>query len=125
MLKIVNTLLLALLLLGCSGKPSDSEVFEQITASITTPNVYKVVDIERLNGWMEDQQYVVEVNYTIMFTNDIENAAKHMAKQSGFLGGLGAMALKMQFGDFKKGDTRSITHAFHFRQTENGWRLND
>lgn len=121
--------LLFLLLLGCSDTPSHHQVTTMITKAISTPNFYTVENVKKLNGWQEGDYYVTEAQYDIVFTTSLKQITQEIEKESkdnffaGMLGMGGLLALKVNFGDFNKGDTINVQKTFYFIETEQGWRL--
>ncbi|WP_163930450.1 hypothetical protein [Paraferrimonas sp. SM1919] len=117
---------ITLCLIACSDSPSEQQVLEQIKQSVNVSEVLEVANIDKLNGWMDKQHYVAQVSYEIIFIRDPKDAAHQLSKankDNPFAGIFGEMALKMEYGNFKAGDTQQFTKDFRFRKTEQGWRL--
>lgn len=121
--------LVCLVLIACSDdRPSTAFVERTLTSSQSLPGVYQVVEIEKRDGWLEGDIYVADVKYVIEFqVNATELKPDFNAEGAGILqalvGGIGAMALRMAYGDFKKGDRFELEDEFRFFPTEKGWRL--
>lgn len=130
-MKYLLITLFSFFLLACSDdRPSTVFVERTLTSSQSLPGVYQVVEIEKRDGWLEGDLYVADVVYVIEFqVNANELKPDFSAEGAGILqalvGGIGAMALRMAYGDFKKGDRFEVEDQFRFFPTEKGWRLKD
>ena len=119
-----------LFLLACSAdRPSEAEIERAVMSSQSVPGILTVVEVKKLDGWMEGDLYVADVIYTLEFqvnSSDL-NSDLQIDSAGGILqalvGGLGVMALRMAYGDFQKGDRVDVPNEFRFFPTERGWRL--
>lgn len=141
------TILLLLLLAGCSGKPGDSELRNQVIPLLVTEDIKNYVEVKNLhktNGYETDKNtYTVDIAYDLVFkisfAEMVQESQKAMQQtsnltgnqsvdqflggMSSFFNGMGLLALKEEYGEFKAGDTFSKQDRVIFIKTENGWRL--
>ncbi|EKE75651.1 lipoprotein [Gallaecimonas xiamenensis] len=131
MKKWILALAAAALLAGCSDKPSEGDLEDMLTAKLNDGyELFEIDDFEKLDALTKGEDtYLVDVQYTLVFTKDLKEVAEDLRKESkgsglGDLGaGLGLMALKMQFGDFKDGDEVEQKQTLVLRRSEEGWKL--
>lgn len=122
---------LALVLAGCSGKPSEGVIKEQVTAKLLADGndqVYEVNNFKKINGIpQDDNNYIAEVAYDLRFKVDLEDAGDALQSKSSnvFAGGLKAMALGVKYGPFKAGDMLHFEEKIPFIRTDNGWQVKD
>ena len=84
--------------------------------------------MEKHNGYEDgDGRYTVEVSYSLEAQEDLEgytNQVKGNEELSGldrFAMIMALSALRVEHGNFKKGDTFQRQRVIHFRDTEKGW----
>lgn len=135
MKKFIFAFILSLvcILAGCSGRPSDSEIETQITGKFLSnggEEIFAVENFKKTNGFEKDSKtYIADVRYELVFKKSLQELAqtlKNESQQSPFeaMGaGLGVMALKLQYGDFKAGHRVEKEEKVTFIKTENGWRV--
>lgn len=126
-------LLPLLLLAGCSDIPAEAEVAELVRARVLGEgeNDYlSIEDFEKLNGYeKDDNRYVVQVRYQLVFHKSLEEIAAELEARSGdsvldqMSAGLGVMALRIKYGDFKAGDRFPVSEDLTLIRTEKGWRI--
>lgn len=124
-----------LLLAGCSGKPSRSQMEEQVVAHLTSGRggeLFRIENFEKLNGIKKDDvTYVAEVRYDLVFKKGLKEVERQLngASQDSPLGalaaGFGAMALRLQYGEFEAGQRIPKADKVTFLKTDNGWRLEE
>ncbi len=133
-MRIVLFLVIVLLFSGCSNKPSESEMEQQIhNAFVETADsqLFQFVNFEKINGFQQDdgKVYIAEIRYELEFKKGIEEIEEDLKKQFqkdivGSIGsGLNVVALKIKYGDFKFGDSITYEEKKTFIKTENGWLL--
>lgn len=109
------------MLAGCSGKPSESFMANQVNQKIHQKVGVEFVQIEnfvKINGREEgDRKYLADVEYDIVFTKGPGAVAKDKSAK------WGKMQLQMLLGSFKKGGKKHIKASLLFAQSENGWVL--
>ena len=102
---------------GCSGSsPSDSDVEEAVAIGYGTPFT-TVANVERVNGYAENDHYVVDVAFDLEFTESLDSIAQRMKGPSSMM----VFGLKMKFGQFNAGDVIQMNESVNFFDTENGW----
>lgn len=125
------TLLALLVLAGCSSKPSDEAIREQITNRLQQPyggTIFEVVNFSKVNGIPRDgNNYIAEVEYDLRFKVGLDDAATALKQVSDniFAAGMKAAALGVTYGDFKAGDTQHKKERIPFIRTEKGWLINE
>ena len=121
------------ILAGCSGKPSTGELRSELQVQLDRlgmADVCEVDKVERVNGFeKDDKTYVADVKYDLVFKKSLQEWARDLEKKAGsaqggqFAAGLGVLAMKMQFGDFTKGQRTTQSAKLTLIKTENGWRI--
>jgi len=123
------TLLTLLVLTGCSSKPSDEAIREQVTARLQQPyggTIFEVVNFSKVNGIpRDDNNYIAEVEYDLRFKVGLDGATDALQQVSNniFAAGMKAAALGVTYGDFKAGDTLHKKERVHFIRSEKGWLI--
>jgi hypothetical protein len=127
--------MLLTVLAGCSSRPSDAVVMEQVRASLTSPGseAYLVVEnFRKTNGYVrEDGPYVAEVTYDLVFRKSFREISEETKREmsgngsalAAFGKGFTLFALGVQYGDFPAGYRVGRTEEVAFRKTEKGWRI--
>ena len=125
------TLLALLMLAGCSSKPTDEAIREQVTARLLQEygdTIFEVVNFSKVNGIPRDRNtYIAEVEYDLRFKVGLEGATAALQKNNGsiFAAGMRAAALGMAYGDFKAGDTLHKKERVRFVRAEKGWLIDE
>lgn len=131
MRKIILSLVL-LLLAGCSGKPSNGEIENQVVADLLDgmEDVYQIENFEKLNGFEQSRNtYVAEVRYDIVFKKSLREVAQDFKEAFGgsdignAISGLGLMGLNIKYGNFQAGHRVTKEEKILFINTENGWQI--
>ncbi len=124
--------LLALMLLaGCSSKPSDQMIEEQVSTRLQQEYgsaIFEVVNFTKVNGIPRDRNtYVAEVEYDLRFKVGLQGATAALQEEgdSIFSAGLKAAALGVTYGDFKAGDTLHKQERVRFVRAEKGWLIDE
>ncbi len=124
-------LLLVLLVAGCSSKPGEESIRQQVTERLYQQYgeaVFEVVNFSKVNGFpRDDNTYIAEVEYDLRFKIDLEDAAKAMQPESDniFAAGMKAATLGLTFGDFKAGDLKHKKERVRFVRADKGWLLDE
>lgn len=130
-LHIVTALLALTLLSACSRSPDAGDARKALEAEMRNAHLdalLEVTDVEKRNGYEDgDGRYTVEVSYTLEAREDLDtytNQIKGSEELSGldrFAMIMALSALRVEHGNFKKGDTFQRQQVIHFRDTEKGW----
>lgn len=124
-------LLLVLLITGCSNKPSDDTIQQQVTDQLTTEYgtaIFDVTNFKKVNGIpRDDNTYIAEVEYDLQFKVNLEQSAKALQPESEniFAASMKAASLGITFGDFKAGDIQHKKARVRFIRTDNGWIIEE
>lgn len=130
--KIFSTLTLLCFLFGCSQRPSDDVIQEQIFEYILSDggdSVYKIENFKKINGFEEsDKVYLAKVQYDLVFQKsfrelEIQSKLNSQGGLSVLQTGVILMALRMQYGNFQKGYRTTKSEEVTFINTEKGWRV--
>lgn len=121
-----------LLLTACSDAPGEAKLQTLLQQQVDAlyDELIDIDDVTKLNGWQEnDQQYTVEVSYTIRFKKSFaayldEQTAKPGNPLEKLTYGMAVGVLKLQYGDFNAGDEYNVKkELLNLRMSENGWIL--
>ncbi len=129
MFRTLLMLCVCIVLIACRGTPSDTLIEESVTQQKTISNMVRVVSVEKLNGWKDQEFYVADVRYELEFLTDYKTFSESLKDETpdtlvgSFFNGFGLLALSMQYGKFEKGQKVTERAEFRFRDTENGWQL--
>ncbi len=100
---------------NCLAKPNNKEIEKQVLQSLSN-ELFLVENYKKTNGFEKNSKtYTAYVNYDIVFKKSLQDFAEQSP--------LEAMALQMQFGDFKPGFRVMKEERVMFIKTENGWRI--
>ena len=134
-MKKVSLLLISLVLVACSGKPSDRQIEQLVSEAILSDGgaeTYSISNFEKTNGLAKTEQlYIADVRYQLTFKKGFEELSdqvinKPSASPFETVGaGFKLMTMRMQFGDFKAGDSITKEDRVQLVKTEQGWRLDD
>lgn len=135
MKKFLMIIAMALCLVGCGNKPSDSEIKNQVVGNLLSDggkDMFAVENFKKTNGFERDEKtYIADVEYELVFKKGLREVAQQLKQESqgslfGDMGvGVAVMALQMEHGDFKAGHRVSKAEKIIFIKTENGWRIDD
>lgn len=127
----ILTLVALLVLTGCSSKPSDEAIRDQVTSRLQQPyggTVFEVINIRKVNGIPRgSNNYIAEVEYDLHFKVGLDEAGTALKQVSDniFAAGMKAAALGVTYGDFKAGDTQHKKERIPFVRTEKGWLIDE
>jgi hypothetical protein len=126
-------LLLALLLAGCTSKPSDDDAVRAFKEreSNAPASSFALENIRRIDGYARDDGlYVVKIQYDMVALMDHQQAAKQLVgdldedspeKMRLEVGVIPSMEQK--FGKFRKGQRFTRTAELVLRRSEAGWTV--
>lgn len=124
-----------LLLASCSGKPRTGEIENQVVAQLHAggdASIFHIENFQKVNGFEgQDGTYIAEISYDVVFDkgfSDMTAAAGDSMQNNplgSFLGGMQAFGYLVQFGNFTKGERRTMTDKVTLLKTDNGWRLSE
>jgi len=130
-LRAFAALFLATLLAACSRTPDAGEARKALEAELENAHLsglLAVTDVEKRNGYDDgDGRYTLEVDYQLKAKDDLSGYTDKI-KGNEDLSGMDRFAmimtlsaLRMEHGNFKKGDTFQRQRVITFRDSENGW----
>jgi hypothetical protein len=134
-MKKIYLILLSLALVACSGKPSDRQI-EQLVSELVLSDggaeTYELSDFEKTNGLAKNEQlYIADIRYKLTFKKGFEELSDQVINDpsdSPFEtvgAGFKLMKMRMQFGDFKAGNSVVKEDRVQLVKTEQGWRLDN
>ena len=134
-MKRIACLLMLFILAGCSGKPSNRQIENEVVKNVLSDGgneLFQVENFVKTNGFEKSEHtYIADVKYDLVFKKSLEEVAQQLKNESqgspfGALGsGLGILALNMQFGNFEAGQRVNKEEKVTFIKTENGWRIEE
>ncbi|MCG8392361.1 MAG: hypothetical protein MI745_04700 [Pseudomonadales bacterium] len=130
-IRLLPVLLFAVLVAACSRTPDTGDARKALQAELENAHLAEllaVTDVEKHNGYEDsDGRYTVEVSYSLEAMDDLEGYSNKI-KGDETLSGMDRFAmimtlsaLRMEHGNFKKGDTFQRQRVLTFRDTEKGW----
>lgn len=132
-MKKISLVLLSLALVACSGKPSDRQIEQLVSAVILSDGgaeTYELSDFEKTNGLAKNEQlYIADIRYQLTFKKGFDELSDQVINEPGDSpfetvgAGFKLMTMRMQFGDFKAGDSIIKEDRVQLVNTEEGWRL--
>lgn len=133
---VLNILVVAVLLAvlsACTGKPGSGEIEALVLHNYYKnggEELYGIENFEKTNGFEKSKNtYIADVKYILVFKKGIRDMAKQLKQESkhdmvGALdAGLGVVALRLKYGDFKAGFRVHKQEKLTLINTEKGWRL--
>lgn len=135
-MKLLPILFACLFLLsGCSGSPSAGDVEDQVVDKLARDGMeelFSVENFEKSDGLeKDDNTYVAYVEYDLVANMSLDEYVQAVKEKSegsplsGMRAGLGVMALKMQYGNFKSGQSIHKEEEITLFKTEKGWRISE
>ena len=131
MRRLLVALVIALLLAGCSNRPDEESLRQQVTEQLLqrySTTIFDVLNVHKTNGIpRDDNTYIAEVEYDLRFKVSLDQAAAALQQQSGsiFAAGMEAARLGVTYGDFKAGDTLHRKERVRFVRAEKGWLIDE
>jgi len=130
-LRAFAALFLATLLVACSRTPGAGAARKALGAELDNAHLaglLAVTDVEKRNGYDDgDGRYTLEVDYQLKAKEDLSGYTDQIKGQEDLSGMdrfamiMTLSALRMEHGNFKKGDTFQRQRVITFRDSENGW----
>lgn len=130
-LRFITMLLAVALLSACSQSPGTGDAQKALEAEMRNAHLdglLAITNVEKLNGYEDGEGiYTVEVSYSLEAEEDLgtyTNQVKGSEELSGldrFAMIMALSALRVEHGNFKKGDTFQRQRVIRFRDTEKGW----
>jgi hypothetical protein len=132
-----NVLLLAALitLAACSGKPSVSEIREQVASQMQADGrdrLFEIRNFRKRNGFRKDERtYIADVEYELVFRKSLADLQAELEKEAqdspfrALSSSVEIVAMKLKFGNFKAGDHITRQAKLTLIRTEQGWRIQD
>ncbi|MEQ3683338.1 hypothetical protein [Alcanivorax sp.] len=130
-LRFITMLLAVALLSACSQSPGTGDAQKALEAEMRNAHLdglLAITNVEKLNGYEDGEGiYTVEVSYSLEAEEDLgtyTNQVKGSEELSGldrFAMIMALSALRVEHGNFKKGDTFQRQRVIQFRDTEKGW----
>ncbi len=82
MFRTLLMLCVCMVLTACSGTPSDTLVEESVAQQKTISNMIRVVSVEKLNGWKDQEFYVADVRYELEFLTDYKTFSESLQDET-------------------------------------------
>lgn len=134
-MKKISLLIACVILAACSGKPSDRQIEKLVSEAMLSDGgaeTYSISDFEKTNGLAKNEQlYIADVRYQLTFKkgfDELSDQVINAPSDSPFEtvgAGFKLMTMRMQFGDFKAGDSITKEDRVQLIKTEQGWRLDN
>jgi hypothetical protein len=130
-LRFITVLLAVALLSACSRAPGAGDAQKALEAEMRNAHLdglLAITNVEKLNGYEDGEGvYTIEVSYSLEAEEDMSTYTSQV-KGNEELSGLDRFAmimalsaLRVEHGNFKKGDTFQRQRVIQFRDTEKGW----
>ena len=120
-------------LAACSGKPSVSEIRDQVASRLQAEGrdrLFEIRNFRKRNGFRKDDHtYIADVEYELVFRKslaDLQDELEKDAQDSPFRAlssSVEIMALKLKYGNFRAGDHLARKDKLTLIKTEQGWRI--
>ena len=130
-LRAFAALFLATLLVACSRTPDAGDARNALEAELDNAHLaglLAVTDVEKRNGYDDgDGRYTLEVDYQLKAKEDLSGYTDQIKGQEDLSGMdrfaliMALSALRVEYGNFDKGDTFDEKRVLTFRDTEQGW----
>lgn len=130
---LAPALLLIALLTACSDTPGDDVVRDALNRELTRAHLdelFQVTDVETVGRYPEDNDHIaLDVRYTMEAQRDLSeysDAVKRDQERDAmdrFAMVMALAAVRVEFGNFSKGDTFEQERRLMLERTEEGWRV--
>ncbi|MDH5783996.1 MAG: hypothetical protein OEZ16_00125 [Chromatiales bacterium] len=124
-MKYLIALSLALLLSGCTTKPNDEMIAQQVTQQRLQQygdHIFEVINFRKVNGFpRSDNNYEAEVEYDLRFLIDLKDVTA--SSDNIISAGIETAALSLAYGNFKQGDIIHKKERVKFILSEKGWMI--
>lgn len=129
--RIAFLLAVTLFMAACSQTPGESDARKVLQAELESAHLaelLKINSVEKHNGYQDnDGRYTIEVSYQLKAAESLSDYAAQI-KGDESLGGMDRFAmimalsaLRVEYGNFAKGDTFDEQRVLTFRDSEQGW----
>lgn len=122
-------MLTSTLLSACSQKPTLSEM-QTLVTDARSNTIARVVDVSKINGYWDHDEYVAVVSYQLRFIKDYSDAISTLTPSTNESSLTQTMqniyqagVLMTKYGRYQAGDTVRIVEDFLFISTEQGWMI--
>ena len=134
---LFGVILLSLILTGCGPSPSARQVADLVQHNYEKAGLGEIVKVRTLGiqeRWVKSEDHQkLSVYYDMEFLMDYGDAVAEFGEQTDTRGlnlsslkeGIGLATLRIEFGEFKKGDMVFRKDHLHIRQGESGWAITD
>lgn len=132
-MKKIILVLLAFLVVSCSGVPDNREIETMVRVSLLTDgldDLFTMENFTKANGFRQsDNVYIVDVEYDLVFQKSFADVVREIRKdptgpQYGMFGSKFILtAIQSNFGQFETGDRIHKTEKITLHQTEKGWQI--
>ena len=122
----------ALLLAACSRAPGADDAEKALQAELKSSHLQDLLaieDVEKKNGYADgEHRYALEIDYTLRAKQNLSDymdqikGDENLSALDRFATIMALSALRIEHGNFKKGDTFHRQRTLTFRETENGWQ---
>ena len=131
--RVVFLATLALLVAACSQTPGESEARKVLQAELEQAHLAELLainSVEKQNGYEDNNgRYTIEVNYQLKATDSLSDYAdkvkgdEELSGMDRFAMIMALSALRVEYGNFDKGDTFDEQRVLTFRDSEQGWMV--
>ncbi len=129
--RVAFLLAVTLFMAACSQTPGESDARKVLQAELESAHLaelLKINSVEKHNGYQDnDGRYTIEVSYQLKAAESLSDYAAQI-KGDVSLGGMDRFAmimalsaLRVEYGNFAKGDTFDEQRVLTFRDSEQGW----
>ncbi|MCK0155082.1 hypothetical protein MWU49_15310 [Alcanivorax sp. S6407] len=129
--RVAFLLAVTLFMAACSQTPGESDARKVLQAELESAHLaelLKINSVEKHNGYQDnDGRYTIEVSYQLKAAESLSDYAAQI-KGDESLGGMDRFAmimalsaLRVEYGNFAKGDTFDEQRVLTFRDSEQGW----
>ena len=127
----VAVVVISLFLAACSQTPGESDARKVLQAELENARLaelLKINSVEKHNGYQDsDGRYTLEVRYQLKAASALSDYAEQVKADEALSGMdrfamiMALSALRVEYGNFAKGDTFNEQRVLTFRDTEQGW----
>ncbi len=129
--RVAFLVVVSLFMAACSQTPGESDARKVLQAELENARLaelLKINSVEKQNGYQDnDGRYTIEVSYQLKAASALSDYAEQV-KADEELSGMDRFAMimalsavRVEYGNFAKGDTFNEQRVLTFRDTEQGW----
>lgn len=129
--RITSLVIISLFMVACSQAPGERDARKVLQAELENAHLAELLNInsvEKLNGYQDnDGRYTIEVSYQLKATASLSDYAaqvkgdENLSGMDRFAMIMTLSALRVEYGNFDKGDTFDEQRVLTFRDSEQGW----